>query len=162
MAGDHTQPETFDLPPLREIERDGAEAAREQAWSILAETLANNGSVNVPRLNRAGPEVSRIYLELLAQHATPPTPVVGKDAPAPTAASRAARSKPAAQRPSVRATLKTTSAPRATKDWKDLRRRAHPFWVKATVHGLIASATMGVIGFVIILIFLALKGGSPS
>ena len=153
MAGDDVRPETFDLPPLREIERDGAEAARRQARSILAETLANNGSVNLARLNRAGPEVRTIYLELLAQHAKPPTPSMGVGAPASAGVGGTARAGQADRRPPRRAAPKTSATPRTTTDWKDLRRRARPFWVEAIAQGLFASTTVGVTGFIVVLIF---------
>jgi plasmid stabilization system protein ParE len=138
------------LPALAQIEQDGADAALRMAKTILQQTLANNGVVDLTRLERFGPDVRRRYVRLLAEHAAPltaaprscgetRTPVPSSKSTRPTSAPFDARIAKASQ-----------LNPRATTEWRNLRRERLDFRTRAFRRGLLVAGILTATAVVVV------------
>ena len=126
------------------IEQEGDRAAQELARELVGQTFANGGSPDISRLNRAGPEVRRHFLRLLAKappKSRPPAPTEAKAPPPaepnpPPAPARNAKLPPSAQR--------------AWRHWLLGRRDVPGFTTRAIRRGLIVAALTGCVATAVV------------
>ena len=149
----------IDRETLQAIEAEGLKATHDLAHTIVRETIADNGEVDIARLDRAGPTIRKAVLRMLARIAASELAkrrAVGKQKAVKTATTRQQHSAlPAAKRKGSNGSSSNVrqAERRARMEWRDLRCDTRSFRASAYRHGASVAAIVGLVSVALLHIF---------